>query len=115
MKLVAQDYAARLGTVNASQPQVPFYSSVTRGVNKDLSTSYWTENLVSPVLFRGAIQTALQSHNNLTFVEIGPHSALAGPIRQTFQSEIKSNAGYISTLVRRKDAHLSILSTAGNL
>jgi SAM-dependent methyltransferase len=115
MKLVAQDYAARLGTVNASQPQVPFYSSVTRGVNSDLSTSYWTENLVAPVLFKGAIQTALQSHDNLTFVEIGPHSALAGPIRQTIQSEIKSNAGYISTLVRKRDAHLSILSTAGNL
>ncbi|KAF4945826.1 hypothetical protein FGADI_11645 [Fusarium gaditjirri] len=114
MKLVAHDYAARLGTVNASQPQVPFYSSVTRGVNSDLSTSYWTENLVSPVLFKGAIQTALQSHDNLTFVEIGPHSALAGPIRQTIQSEIKSNAGYISTLVRKKDAHMSILTTAGN-
>lgn len=115
MKLVAKDYAALLGTVNASQPQVPFYSSVTKGVNSDLSTSYWTENLVSPVLFKGAIQTALQSHDNLTFVEIGPHSALAGPIRQTIQSETKSNAGYIATLVRKKDAHLSMLSTAGNL
>ncbi|KAF5573800.1 polyketide synthase [Fusarium pseudoanthophilum] len=67
MKLIAQDYASRLGTVNASQSRVPFYSSVTRGVNSDLSTSYWTENLVSPVWFKEAIQAALQSHDNLTW------------------------------------------------
>jgi SAM-dependent methyltransferase len=115
MKFVADDYAARLGTINANQPQVPFYSSVTKGVNSDLSTSYWTDNLVSPVLFKGAVQTALQSHENLTFLEIGPHSALAGPIRQTIQGEGKSNAGYIATLVRNEDAYHSILSTAGNL
>ncbi|OLN81992.1 Lovastatin diketide synthase LovF 19, partial [Colletotrichum chlorophyti] len=115
MKVVADAYAARLGTVEAKQPRVPFYSSVTKGVNSDLSTSYWTENLVSPVLFKGAVQTALQSHESLTFVEVGPHSALAGPIRQTIQGEGKTNAGYIPTLVRNEDAYQSILSTAGNL
>lgn len=130
MKAAAGDYAARLGTIEAAAPQVPFYSSVAAGqVNQDLSTAYWVENLVSPVLFKSAVQTALRSQDNVTFVEVGPHSALAGPIRQTVLGEVNEGAEkaemkggkkpaaaeYISTLVRDADAYESMLNTAGQL
>ena len=115
MKVVASDYAARLGIIKAKEPQVPFYPSATDQANPDLSTSYWIQNLVSPVLFMGAVQAALRSQDNVIFVEVGPHSALAGPIRQTIQSEGKPGAEYIATFVRDADAYQSMLSTAGNL
>lgn len=114
MKLVANGYARRLGGVKAKAPQVPFYSSVTEQTNPDLSASYWILNLICPVLFRSAVAAALHSQENVTFVEVGPHSALQGPIRQTIQGEEKT-ADYVATLVRDTDARQAILSTAGNL
>jgi acyl transferase domain-containing protein len=114
MKVVAKDYTERLGLFQAKQPQIPFYSSVTEQLNPDLSTSYWVLNLISPVLFKSAAASALQSQDNATFVEVGPHSALQGPIRQNIQGAGKS-ADYIATLVRDMDASQALLSTAGNL
>lgn len=117
MKVVASDYLFQLGTINAKEPQVPFYSSVSGKITTDLSTSYWVQNLVSPVLFKTAVQVLLAdspSSSNLAFVEVGPHSALAGPTRQILQSEGRS-AEYIATLTRNTEAYESVLRTAGNL
>lgn len=114
MQAVAKSYAARLGAVEAKTPAVPFYSSVTADSTPELSTQYWVQNLVSPVLFSSAVDAALQAHDNVTFVELGPHSALQGPIRQTIQASQKT-AEYMGTLVRDTDAYQAVLSTAGNL
>ncbi|PGH15529.1 hypothetical protein AJ79_02311 [Helicocarpus griseus UAMH5409] len=117
MEAIAEDYASHLGTISAEEPKVPFYSSVSGKVNPDLSTSYWVENLTSPVLFKDGIKAVLAdspSNANLVFVEIGPHSALAGPLRQTLQSEGRS-AEYVATLVRGNKSDESLLRTAGNL
>ena len=117
MKVVASDYLYQLGTIDAKRPQVPFYSSVYGNTTNDLSSSYWVQNLVSPVLFKTAVQVLLadsSSSSNLAFVEVGPHSALAGPTRQILQSEGRS-AEYIATLTRNTDAYQSVLQTAGNL
>ena len=117
MKVVASDYLYQLGAINAKVPQVPFYSSVTGKITTDLSASYWVQNLVSPVLFKTAVQALLaesSSSSNLAFVEVGPHSALAGPTRQILQSEGRP-AEYIATLIRNTEAYESVLRTAGNL
>ncbi|KAK0611428.1 acyl transferase domain-containing protein [Immersiella caudata] len=114
MKFVADSYAARLGSIQAKTPQIPFYSSVTAKSNPDLSEGYWIQNLVSPVLFKSAVAAALEAHDNATFVEIGPHSALQGPIRQTIQAANKT-AEYIGTLIRDVDALQAALNAAGNL
>ena len=119
MKTVEARYRALLGkSIHAKDPVVPFYSTVTGGLLRSgdiLSTSYWVQNLVSPVLFLsavGAITNTLESPK--TFLEIGPHSALAGPIRQIIRSEAKE-AYYIPTLVRNEDAMRALLKTAGEL
>jgi SAM-dependent methyltransferase len=115
MKAVASDYANRLGTINVKEPQVPFYSSVSGELCYDFSASYWVQNFVSPVLFKSAVQAVLANPpSNIAFVEVGPHSALAGPTRQILQGEGKS-AEYIATLVRDADGLESVLRTAGNL
>ena len=79
---------------------------------------YWCKNLVSPVLFNQAIQTiatdkALPSIDLL--IEIGPHSALSGPIRQICISHSFDRLGYLPTLVRNEDAAAQLLKTAGEL
>lgn len=79
---------------------------------------YWCRNLVSPVLFNQAVQTiatdeTLSAVNLL--IEIGPHSALSGTIRQVCISHGFDKLTYLPTLVRNEDAAVRLLKTAGEL
>ena len=99
---------------------VPFFSSVSGKIFTDsskLGPSYWRSNLESPVLFYSATKTVLDRlHGENIFVEIGPHSALGGPLRQTFKSvDGGSDPTYIPTIVRGKDCTGSLLAAAGQL
>lgn len=115
MKTVAPDYASRLAALNPSlRPRVPFYSSVTGTLSTDLSRNYWVQNIISPVLFSTAVESLLADIQSPIFVEIGPHSTFAGPIRQISQGQGMS-ADYIPTLVRNTNAMSSVLATAGQL
>lgn len=119
MKTVEAKYRSLLGkAIHAKEPTVPFYSSVTGGLMRNgeiLSTGYWIQNLVSPVLFLSAVSAVTDTlPSPKAFLEIGPHSALAGPIRQIIRSEAKE-AHYIPTLVRNEDAMTALLKTAGEL
>ncbi|KAL4963693.1 type I polyketide synthase [Aspergillus stella-maris] len=101
---------------------VPLFSTVTSSQITDpsqLNASYWRQNLESPVLFLTATQAILNSEEeaiNRVFVEIGPHSALSGPLRQLL-SEHKhgESCSYIPSLVRGEDPATSVLYTAGHL
>ena len=95
MDLVSRSYEDLLGELhpNLCVP-VEFFSSL-RGCKVDprtLTTSYWVDNLKSPVLFSSATSelcemTTLDNRRGVDIlVEIGPHSALQGPIRQILQS-----------------------------
>ncbi|KAI1734298.1 KR domain-containing protein [Xylaria scruposa] len=82
-----------------------------------LDHTYWSANLRSPVLFNQAVQAILKSGelNVDYFIEIGPHSALAGPIKQ-IKAEVKAdNLDYTSTLLRNKDSAAQLLNVAGEL
>lgn len=119
MKAVEAKYRALLGkSIHAKEPIIPFYSTVTGGLLRSgeiLSTSYWVQNLVSPVLFLPAVSAITDSlPSPIAFLEIGPHSALAGPLRQIIRNEAKE-AHYIPTLVRNEDAMTALLKTAGEL
>lgn len=119
MSLVAQHYLELMEKkVCPQDPKKPFYSSVHGRVlstGKELGPTYWVENLVSPVRFSGAIADIVGSISGpKTFFEIGPHSALAGPIRQTLQS-LKSSDDYINVLTRGKDSHAELLRAVGEL
>ena len=96
---------------------VPLYSSVTRvkiDRSEMLGPDYWEANLKSPVLFSGAVSTLLQSFKNALFLEIGPHSALAGPIRQICSS-VSCSCPYVPAMLRGRDDTESLLSAIGQL
>ncbi|KAJ4388197.1 hypothetical protein N0V93_008804 [Gnomoniopsis smithogilvyi] len=81
-----------------------------------LDASYWQSNLESPVLFHGACLDLLSEmgSDNRIFLEVGPHGALAGPLRQIFK-DVAVSPTYISTLSRREDSRNSFLQAAGEL
>ena len=100
------------------KPKKPFSSSVSGSLLDDsmtLGSRYWQKNLESPVLFRSAISSILKHlvGKNPVFLEIGPHSALAGPLRQITQES--SVAPYISAMIRNQDCVESLLSAVGKL
>lgn len=119
MKTVESKYRTLLGKdIHAREPAVPLFSSVTGEQLRNgeiLSTSYWVQNLTSPVLFLNAVNAAIDhTESPKIFLEIGPHSSLAGIVRQIIQQRSK-DAHYVSTLVLHEDALKSLLTTAGEL
>ena len=117
MKLVMENYRSAIGKVKASTSKaVRFYSSLT-GVEINtllLGSSYWVRNLTSPVKFAPALTSmcmppgpkAPKSELLDVLVEIGPHSALQGPIREIMRShaEQTKNIQYLASLVRKQDS-----------
>lgn len=84
--------------------EVAFFSSVYGGPNPwgSLGPTYWRSNLESPVLFNEAVNAMLGSINIDIIAEIGPHSALQGPLRQILQATNQDKpAEYISALKRK--------------
>ena len=98
-----------------------FFSSVTGnllGGDRTISSQYWQDNLESPVRFREAIMAILNHEvgKSAVFLEVGPHSALAGPLRQIFtHSPNPSPAPYVSVMTRNRNATQCLLTAVGNL
>lgn len=123
MQRVAEDYKAAISSIESRPVRdgVNFYSSVTGTVKTDgFDAEYWTRNLVSQVKFSQALsvlrdgQSEDDSSADVTvFIEIGPHSALAGPARQTLTD--KPKVEYLSPLVRNTNALQSVLTFVGKL
>ena len=80
------------------------------------SPAYWRENLESPVRFEDAVRVILES-GKFHFIEVGPHSSLELPIKQTATRLGKAVDHYLygSLLVRNKDAVVTALTLAGML
>ncbi|KAK9413714.1 hypothetical protein SUNI508_11657 [Seiridium unicorne] len=119
MKEIGEKYESLLGPyITSSSPKIAFYSTVLKKVvkkEKTLNAAYWRKNLESPVLFNTTMEALLIDHNsNNLFLEIGPHYALAGPLRQIFK-QCQPDALYLSTLARGSDDTLSLLTALGNL
>jgi len=120
MALVKNEYMDRLAGLVSSpvSPKIRLFSSVT-GEEKSggFGASYWVDNLVGQVRFSDAIQRLYQEigQGPVKFIEVGPHKALAGPIRQTMTT-IKVDAyTYIPTIVRGEDSRISLLETASTI
>ncbi|KAK5055906.1 hypothetical protein LTR84_012456 [Exophiala bonariae] len=105
--------------VTAKSSTTAFFSSVTgKALDGDkLGADYWRRNLESPVKFFPAVKSMIESQgSNQLFLEIGPHSALAGPLRQIFKiSSSKIKLSYSSSIVRGKNETSSILDMCGQL
>ncbi|RLL97465.1 hypothetical protein CFD26_104804 [Aspergillus turcosus] len=103
---------------------ITMYSTVTgRPVeSRGLLPSYWISNMVEPVEFVDAVDallTDLQKSSSFVptvLVEIGPHSALKGPLRQIMDAHsIAEKPVYTSLLIRNRDAHQTFLEAMGSL
>ena len=97
--------------------EIALFSTVTeREINNRalLGPEYWGANLTSPVRFHGAISRVLDQRPDSLFVEIGPHSTLAGPLRQICV-EGRKPCKYIPTMVRSEQSVDTFLSALGRL
>ena len=126
MEIVGEDY---LSAISQYKPQeqnskTTFYSSVVgkkQPADLLLDASYWVANLTSPVLFAQGVQAMCSPENeerpNL-LIEVGPHSALKGPVIDSLKGlggSVASKTAYSPTIVRNADAKLSLLNTASAL
>lgn len=124
MEEVGADYRKNMTTagVEGSAHTLPFFSSVsgeyfTPAAKSRFGPRYWQMNLERPVLFNSAVSSSIKKHigpSKQVFLEVGPHSALAGPLRQILTAN-SSSASYIPTLVRKANSTESWLSALGQL
>ncbi|KAI0864757.1 hypothetical protein F4860DRAFT_528465 [Xylaria cubensis] len=106
------------------RPRSCMVSSVTGEIVdsccESLEPGYWSANLRNRVLFDTAVQ---QLGTNAIFesithlVEIGPHSALAGPFKQIRLSSpnIRDRIAYVPSLKRNENDADRLLAVAGSL
>ncbi|KAH0160739.1 putative polyketide synthase, partial [Aureobasidium melanogenum] len=120
---VADEYLNLIKDIQpASTATATFYSSLLGRVAEasELTPQYWVQNLTSPVRFSDALsamakETGSKSIDHL--VELGPHSALQGPIRDTLATidAAKGKMQYVSVLARGQNASECALRMAGAL
>lgn len=128
MLAVADEYASLMGPLESDMVKsqtsfIHMISSVTGHVisSKLLSTAqYWVNNMVSPVRFADAIKLLSKRPEDSVsggpeiitdIVEIGPHSALRRPIKDSLSSPLR----YHSALERKKSSLHTILTVLGTL
>ncbi|KAL8730919.1 MAG: hypothetical protein Q9181_004491 [Wetmoreana brouardii] len=91
---------------------------------EDLGPAYWVSNMVSPVQFVSAVEGALATPKGERrkkakaidlIVEIGPHAALQGPVKQTLTQLKKEDVAYLTVLRRGEPAERTALQLASTL
>ena len=119
MRTIADLYNSLIKShLSPRTPQIPYYSTVYgRQVReaKVFGPQYWQLNMESPVLFRTAVSQMLTDMGRDTaHLEIGPHSALAGPLRHIYK-EAGHATPYASVAERGEDAARTFLQAVGKL
>ncbi|KAK5988136.1 Highly reducing polyketide synthase azaB [Cladobotryum mycophilum] len=134
MQPLAADYAtalhAHLEKGLPSKPKVPFSSPVTGSdvseINELRDPAHWVKNMTQPVLFEDAfVSMVLSGHDDKgkrnstvdAIIEIGPHDALRGVIRQVLKhpSLVNFDINVDACLKRGTDAVQSMQELAGRL
>lgn len=80
----------------------------------NLDASYWLDNLLSPVLFKQAVERVMSLGPFDVAIEVGPHPALKGPVRETLES-LQLDLPYTALLQRNSDSNHSISNGLGYL
>ncbi|KAJ4289017.1 hypothetical protein N0V90_011359 [Kalmusia sp. IMI 367209] len=102
-------------------PQCTWVSSVTPGKEPSAKAAYWRENLEGAVLFAPAVEHLVAHRETQVdiLVEIGPHSALQGPVKQIISTAASEHGVkapvYLSALRRFEDNMQNMLSLCGSL
>ncbi|TDZ29479.1 Highly reducing polyketide synthase azaB [Colletotrichum spinosum] len=91
MNLIKEKYGGSIaGIISVDSPTgIRFFSTVCGGElrGRSLGPSYWTQNLVSPVQFWGAVEALIGSENRPdVFVEISPQVVLESAITEIVSS-----------------------------
>lgn len=125
MNLVAKAYTESLRNLERPKPSsILFHSSLFGRLAKstELDASYWVQNLTCAVRFDEALQSMCLPVGEFKIgvnflMEIGPHAALQGPIKQIIKhiGSAASKIAYSSMLSRKKDAVQTALALAGTL
>ncbi|RAK85777.1 hypothetical protein BO79DRAFT_231135 [Aspergillus costaricaensis CBS 115574] len=123
MHEIAAQYEAAIGPLEKVADQFEGHETLQ-------TSRYWARNLVSPVKFSEALSVAcasttsppdkldgshcksLQVHHLL---EIGPHSALQGPIKSILAELKRTSVHYLSVLKRNVAATSTLLDAVGYL
>ena len=123
MALIGEEYQDLLEQGLATLPTAPMTEGVrwissvyAQELTGKVLASYWRRNLESPVLFSDAVDGLVKGHK-LHLVELGPHSALELPIKQT-RTKLgltDSDLHYTPALSRGKNAVECVLNLMGNL
>lgn len=128
MKEAGVDYEKHLLTIptfsgdslpSRSHTHSTMFSSVSGKQQQagQLPLEYWRTNLESQVLFDQAVETMIQQMPEVRYlIEVGPHSALSGPIKDILTAlDDQGQHVYHPTLRRNADGVQNILTLAGNL
>ncbi|KAG9235384.1 polyketide synthase [Amylocarpus encephaloides] len=135
MEPMSDEYARCMGVIEpgiwtSDNPQPQFFSS-TYGTLIDVSklkeAAYWTKNLVSPVRFHESMSAMFRAMSEISgekgqtplitdMLEIGPHAALKGPLRNIVDEVRGTGAVRYHNMLRRGEPDLqSALDAAGSL
>ncbi|KAI0386913.1 hypothetical protein F5Y04DRAFT_288708 [Hypomontagnella monticulosa] len=134
MRDVAQGYFEKMGHIETlpGNGETIMYSSLTGKLASptELDANYWVSNMCAPVEFSTAVAGLLAATTQSAsgkrktpikwsgFVEIGPHSALQGPVQQSIaagKSNSAKEAPYYSMILRGKDANTTALTATANI
>ncbi|WQF75394.1 Putative Acyl transferase domain superfamily, Acyl transferase/acyl hydrolase/lysophospholipase [Colletotrichum destructivum] len=99
---------------------ISFYSSVTgkRAEPTQLGPQYWVENMMGRVEFASSLKALAIESEIDTLLEVGPHAALAGPVKQILQASDRLrgvNITYASVLKIKESAAKPVVAMAVTL
>ena len=131
MQMVAEDYYNSIAHIvpRPGCDSVRFHSSL-RGHQvgtQELTAEYWVQNLTATVHFSDSLAdlcaydatsqgTQLIKARTTVLLEVGPHAALEGPIKQTVSAGFAAGSlVYASMLRRNQDANETAQRAAGEL
>jgi len=105
MKTIKESFYEFASSVTYKPPRIPIVSTLTGKYISEFSAAYWTEQLVSPVAFKTAIET-LRATPSKSYLEIGPT-----PVLTTLAQGINSNLSvtWLNSLNPKQSNWYSIL------
>lgn len=105
MDPILDEVMEALADLKPKMPHIPLYSTVSGKQVIDASelwdASYWVNNIREPVRFADAITSMIGDDLNI-FLEVGPHPALSGNVRQVLMQNGGGGTS-IPTLVRNEE------------
>ena len=104
-----------LAGIRPQVPKIPLFSTVTGAElsGELMDAEYWWRNIRQPVRFMPAIEEVLRSGCN-RFIEVGPHPALSGAIRECLSAS-NASARVYGTLNRKSPDESALMDCLAQL